>query len=313
MREREEGERERAGESAREGQPRGDDPQPPPLPPSLSVLSDPEKRKIYDLYGVDGLKGGPPPGAGGGFGGGHGFPGGGGFAGGYTPRSADDIFREFFGGSMGGGGGGMEDLFGAFGGAGMPGMGGGMGGGPFGGYGKPADSTHTLRCTLDELYTGTTKRVKLSRSVADPATGRPVRVEEVLTIDVRPGWKAGTKVRFEGKGEGGGDTVFVVEEAPHPRFKREGDNLVFTARVPLVDALCGATINLRSLDGRPLTVTTTGVATPSATKVVKGEGMPISKAGGSVKGDLHVRFDIAFPKALSDDQKGILRQTLPGA
>jgi DnaJ-class molecular chaperone len=47
---------------------------------------------------------------------------------------------------------------------------------------------------------------------------------------------AGTKVRFEGMGEGGGDTVFVVEEAPHPRFKREGDNLVFTARVPLVEA-----------------------------------------------------------------------------
>ena len=292
----------------------------PPLPsPPLfhPVLSDPEKRKIYDMYGMDGLKHGAPPGGGGPFGGGqgHGHPGG--FAGGYTPRSADDIFREFFGGSFGAGGG-MDDLFGGggFGGGGFGG-GGGYGGG-FGGPRKAADVTHSLKCTLEELYSGATKRVKLSRTVAD-AAGRAGRVEEVLTIDVKPGWKPGTKVRFEGKGDARpgagppGDVVFVVEEKPHATFTRDGDTLIVTARIPLVDALCGATIALTSLDGRPLTVTTTGVATPTATKVVKGEGIPISRGPPGARGDLHVRFDIAFPRTLTEEQKAVLRKTLPAA
>jgi len=274
------------------------------------------------MYGIEGLKGGVPPGAGGfpGAGGGAGgFPGG--FSGGYTPRSADDIFREFFGGAFGaggmpgGGGGGLEDLFGgSFGGGGGGGGLHGMHGAGFGGPPpKAPDATHALKCSLEELFAGATKRVKLTRTVGG------ARVEEVLTIDVKPGWKAGTKVRFEGKGDARpgvgapGDVVFVVEERPHPVFKRDGDTLVVTARVPLVDALCGASVSVTTLDGRPLTVTTTGVATPTATKVVKGEGMPISRGPPGARGDLHVRFDIVFPRTLSDDQKAVLRRTLPAS
>ena len=293
----------------------------PPSSPSTPVLSDPEKRKIYDMYGMDGLKHGGPPGGGGPFGGGggHGHPGG--FTGGYTPRSADDIFREFFGGAFGagGGGGGMDDLFGGGGFGGFGGGGGyGGGGGSFGAPRKAADVTHALKCSLKELYSGATKRVKLSRTVAD-AAGRAGRVEEVLTIDVKPGWKPGTKVRFEGKGDARpgagppGDVVFVVEEKPHATFTRDGDTLIVTACIPLVDALCGSTINLTSLDGRPLTVTTSGVATPTATKVVKGEGMPISRGPPGARGDLHVRFDIVFPRTLTEEQKAVLRRTLPAA
>jgi DnaJ-class molecular chaperone len=82
--------------------------------------------------------------------------GGGGGAGGFTPRSAEDIFREFFGmgsgGSPfsgaggGGGGGGFEDLFG-----GAGGMGGG-GGGRMARERKGATASHQLGCTLEELY-----------------------------------------------------------------------------------------------------------------------------------------------------------------
>ena len=50
------------------------------------------------------------------------------------------------------------------------------------------------------------------------------------------------------------DLVFIIEEKPHARFSREGNDLVHNARLPLVDALCGATVRLQSLDGRPLLV-----------------------------------------------------------
>lgn len=81
-----------------------------------------------------------------------------------------------------------------------------------------------------------------------------------LEISVKPGWKAGTRVKFAGAGHETGtssqDMVFVVEEKPHAVFKREGDDLVMVVKVPLVDALSGPTPpatftrTAKTLDGR---------------------------------------------------------------
>ena len=72
----------------------------------------------------------------------------------------------------------------------------GRGGGPR----QDPPIEHALPCTLDELYKGTTKRLKISRNVTD-ASGRTERVTETLSVDVKPGWKKGTKVTFPKKGE----------------------------------------------------------------------------------------------------------------
>jgi DnaJ family protein B protein 4 len=90
---------------------------------AYDVLTDPEKRQIYDTYGEEGLKGGvPPPGAGGaqGFGTRGGMPGRGGYE--MDEEHARKIFESLFGQGLGGG-------F-SFGGMGSGGGGGGMGGGP---------------------------------------------------------------------------------------------------------------------------------------------------------------------------------------
>jgi DnaJ family protein B protein 4 len=57
-------------------------------------------------------------------------------------------------------------------------------------------------------------------------------------------------------------------------------------------------------------VTVSDVARPDTEKRVKGEGMPVSKSPG-MKGDLRIRFDVEFPRSLTDQQKQALRQILP--
>ncbi|BBG94169.1 DNAJ heat shock family protein [Prunus dulcis] len=60
---------------------------------------------------------------------------------------------------------------------------------------------------------------------------KPKTVEEILKIDIKPGWKKGTKITFPDKGnqEPGvspADLIFVVDEKPHGVFKRDGNDLV---------------------------------------------------------------------------------------
>lgn len=83
-----------------------------------------------------------------------------------------------------------------------------------------------------------------------------------------------------------------------------------TQTISLVEALCGPTFQVRLLDGRTETVTVNGVASPAVQKVLRGEGMPISKSPRT-RGDLRISFDVTFPRSLSDEQKQGLRQLLP--
>ncbi|GER51512.1 DNAJ heat shock family protein [Striga asiatica] len=268
---------------------------------AYDVLGHPEKRQIYDLYGEEGLKSGayppPPPGSkdrdfGGGGGGGRVFK--------FSPRDAEDIFEEFFGGLDGGEGKGSG--------------GGGEGGSGGGGRLKKAAVMETkLPCSLEELYKGSRRKMKISRVVLD-ASGKPTTVEEVLAIHIKPGWKKGTKITFPDKGNqkdgfAPGDLIFVVDEKPHPVFKRDGNDLIIHQRISLLDALTGKTLKIATLDARDITVQVADIVKPGYEMLIKDEGMPVSKEPGK-KGNLRIKFDIKFPSRLSAEQKSDLRRAL---
>lgn len=141
-------------------------------------------------------------------------------------------------------------------------------------------------------------------------------IDEILTIEIKPGWKKGTKITFPEKGnqEHGvipADLVFVVDEKPHAVYRREGNDLVVNQELSLLESLTGKTLDFTTLDGRNITVPLTDIIKQGGELVIPNEGMPISKEP-RMRGDLRVRFDIKYPSSLTSEQKSDLRRVLGG-
>ena len=303
---------------------------------AFEVLSDPEKRKTYDLYGEDGLKGGGPmpggAGSAGGFPGGFsagGMPGGfsfssaqsGGMPGGFSFSASDpnDIFSQFFSGgdpfaSMGGGG--MPGGFSS-----MGGMPGGMGAG-FGNGGprqKAASAPATevisrpLPVSLNDIYTGATKKLKITRKLLD-SSGSPMNAEKVLEVNIKPGYKSGTKIKFAGAGDEKRDGTtqdieFVIEDKPHPNLIRDGDNIRHILELSLLEALTGYEKVVETIDGKRLSISGSQPAQNGAEKRFPSLGLPNSKTGA--RGDFIVEIKVKMPtKTFTAQEKADLKKIL---
>ncbi|EDW39674.1 GL15626 [Drosophila persimilis] len=141
---------------------------------------------------------------------------------------------------------------------------------------------HDLYVTLEEIYHGCVKKMKISRRVVQ-ADGSSRKEDKVLQISIKPGWKSGTKVTFQKEGDQApgkipADIVFIIRDKPHAMFKREGSDLRYTARLTLKQALCGVVFQVPTMSGDKLRISTMQeIIKPNTVKRIQGYGLPFPK------------------------------------
>ncbi len=268
---------------------------------AYAVLSDAEKRKQYDTFGSAGFR---------------------------QRYSQEDIYKgsdlsdilremglggDFFSRIFGGGGrsgpGGFRTY--TFTGGGprpQPGMG-GFGFGtdqPFGDMAgarqRGTDLVYELPVSLEEVFHGATKMVSYKRG------GQTARV----SVKIPAGIATGKKLRLAGKGEPGppggmdGDLFIRVRVLEHPRFTREGDDLLVQEAVAFSQAALGTTLEVATIDGKALSVKVPKGAQPGQRLRLKGQGLPAFQGGE--RGDLYVTLGVQVPTRLSKRQKELLEE-----
>jgi curved DNA-binding protein len=254
---------------------------------AYAVLTDPQKRALYDQYGHSGVD---------------------------QKFRQEDIFRgtdfrSVFEGMQGNGFGGgfFENLFGDLGFEIFS---------PRGrkkkrGAGADADAAGRdleapLAVTLDEAYRGVEKTVTIPRDSES----------RTLSVTVPAGVKTGSRLRMKGEGEssgtGHGDLYLVVEVLPHATFQREGSDLVTEVSATLPQAMLGAELSVPTMEGSVMMRIPAGTQ-GGTTFRLRGKGMPDLR--GKETGDELVKVNVEIPRNLSPRQKELteeLARTLEG-
>jgi len=303
---------------------------------AYEVLSNPEKRALYDREGEQGIKEGG--------------------SGGCSGRNPMDIFDMFFGGGMGSPFGGgrsrgprrtknlvhqlsvsLEDMYN---GStrklalqknvicdGCEGV-----GGKAGAVQKCPNCRGTgMQVRIQQIGPGMMQQIQSmcgechgEGERVDPklrckkCNGKKVnRERKILEVSVDKGMEDGQKVTFAGEGdqEPGlepGDIIIVLDEKEHSVFKRKGQDLIMNMNISLTESLTGLRKAVKTLDDRTLVIQTVKgeVIKSGDVKMVRGEGMPQYR-NPFEKGRLIIQFDVIFPPSLEPRVAEALAKILP--
>jgi molecular chaperone DnaJ len=299
---------------------------------AYSVLSDSQKRQIYDSYGHDGLRNSAAPTD---------------FSGSIF-QDFHDIFGDFFG---------FEDLFGASGGRRNAGR---------SRVQRGADLRYDMTLTFEEASNGVTTKIRVPRQEfcescngtgakkgtgviacqtcggrgqlvyqqgfftinrtcpACQGSGQIVkercvdcrgqgRVERERNIELRipPGVDTGTRLRVQGEGEPGpnggpaGDLYVVLDVKEHNFFERRGADLYCTIPLSIAQASLGTELQVPGLNGEERLKVPEGTQSGAVIRI-KGKGLPDPHGGG--RGDLYYHLRVLTPTKLTREQKKLMEQ-----
>ncbi len=135
---------------------------------------------------------------------------------------------------------------------------------------------------------------------------------ETLEVQLPPGVATGSRIRMPGKGDAGpfggptGDLYVVVNAAPHPFFRRIGDNVYCTVPVTITEASLGTKVEVPTIDGRAIVRIPPGTQ-PGQTFRLREKGAP-SLLNPEMRGDQYVEVKVVIPRVADERSKEILRE-----
>ncbi len=250
---------------------------------AYAVLSDPEKRKQYDTFGSEGFQ---------------------------QRYSQEDIFRgtnmadilkEFGFGSTSQGG--FSNIFGnAFGGGGFSSMGGGGCRRQNSAPPKGEDLEHSIPLSLEEIMTGTTKKLNISQ-------GSSVKT---ISVKIPKGMVKGKKIRLAGKGQpspygGANGDLYITSNPIQPiGYEIDGNDILTRKEIKLTQSLLGTKVDITTPLGKTISLNIPPGTRHKSKMRLAGMGIPHMK--GSKTGDLFVVIHVNVPKKLSTEQKNLVEK-----
>jgi len=164
---------------------------------------------------------------------------------------------------------------------------------------KGQDYEANLNITLEEAFNGTIRQFSVN--------------DTKLKVKIVPGTREGKKLRLKNQGGEGryggerGDLYLNIHILDHPFFEVKGDDLYYNLDVDLYTAILGGRVQIKTLDGKKLSLEIPKDTDNGKLLKLKNMGLPL-KGKHSGRGDLYVRILVQLPKNLSREEKKLFEK-----